>query len=640
MGGPGPALRLPPPLLKPSLVNLLSAENLAKSYGERELFSGLSFGINQGQKVALIARNGTGKSTLLNILAGKDAPDTGQVTYRKGLRVAYLEQEPLLDPALTVGETLYASANELVRIVGRYEAALQKPEDASGYQRAFEAMERAGAWDLETRFNQILSRLQLNDPEALVRTLSGGQRRRLALAHCLIEEPELLLLDEPTNHLDLEMIEWLEAYFAGRPISLLMVTHDRYFLDRVCNQILELEAGNLSTFPGGYEDYLREKEAREAVAATTAHKTKALYKKELEWMRRQPKARTTKSKSRIEDFEALKQKALQRRQEREMELEINMERLGTKVVELHRVAKRYGERTLFEGFTYSFQRGERVGLIGPNGSGKTTLLDMVAGRVQPDAGKVVHGETLKMGYYTQAGLTADPGMKVIDAVREFGDYIPLKKGRQLSAQQLLERFLFDRSAQYDYIEKLSGGERKRLFLCTVLIQNPNFLILDEPTNDLDIMTLSVLEDFLLDFPGTLLIVSHDRYFMDKITDHLFVFDGQGGIRDFPGNYTDFRMYGPDESTSVSPSVPAPETRQAKSPASRGKRNYAQQREYETLEGEIARLEVRKTDLESALANPDQAGEQLDQTARELAGLLAELEGKTERWFELAAVEEE
>ena len=624
-------------------MNLLSAENLSKSYGERQLFSGLTFGINQGQKVALIARNGTGKSTLLNILAGKDAPDSGQVTCRKGLRVAYLEQEPLLDASLTVGETLYASENELVRIVGRYEAALQRPEDTAGYQRAFEAMERAGAWDLETRFNQILSRLQLNNPQALVGTLSGGQRRRLALAHCLIEEPELLLLDEPTNHLDLDMIEWLEAYFAIQPVSLLMVTHDRYFLDRVCNQILELEGGILSTYQGGYQDYLREKEAREAVAATTAHKTRALYRKELEWMRRQPKARTTKSRARIEDFEQLKKKALQRRQEREMELEINMERLGTKVVELHRVAKRYGDRTLFEGFSYTFQRGERVGLVGPNGSGKTTFLDLVAGTLQPDTGKVVHGETLKMGYYTQAGMSADPGMKVIDAVREFGDYIPLKKGRQLSAQQLLERFLFDRSAQYDYIEKLSGGERKRLFLCTVLIQNPNFLILDEPTNDLDIITLSVLEDFLLDFPGTLLIVSHDRYFMDKITDHLFVFDGQGGIRDFPGNYTDFRRYGlPEDPGTATGTTPAPATPapQEKTGGRKGKRTYAQQREFEALEAEIARLEGRKAELESALADPALPGELLDQHARELAGLLAGLEEKTGRWFDLAAIGED
>jgi len=624
-------------------VNLLSAENLSKSYGERQLFSGLTFGINQGQKVALIARNGTGKSTLLNILAGKDFPDSGLVTYRKGLRVAYLEQEPLLDASLTVGETLYASENELVRIVGQYEAALQRPEDTAGYQRAFEAMERARAWDLETRFNQILSRLQLNDPRAPVGTLSGGQRRRLALAHCLIEEPELLLLDEPTNHLDLEMIEWLEDYFASQPVSLLMVTHDRYFLDRVCNQILELDNGALYTYQGGYEAYLQEKEGREAVTATTARKTQALYKKELEWMRRQPKARTTKSRSRIEDFEQLKKKALQRRQEREMELEINMERLGSKVVELHRVAKRYGDRTLFEGFSYSFQRGERVGLVGPNGSGKTTFLDLVAGLTLPDAGKVVQGETLKIGYYTQAGMSADPGMKVIDAVREFGDYIPLKKGRQLSAQQLLERFLFDRSAQYDYIEKLSGGERKRLFLCTVLIQNPNFLILDEPTNDLDIITLSVLEDFLLDFPGTLLIVSHDRYFMDKITDHLFIFDGRGGIRDFPGNYTDFRRYGLTEEAGAG-TAPAraasPAPPQEKSGARRGKRSYAQQREFETLETEIARLESRKAELEAGLADPGLPGEQLDRVARELASLLAELEGKTERWFELAAIEED
>lgn len=625
-------------------MNLLSVENLSKSYGERSLFENLNFGINQGQKVALIARNGTGKSTLLNILSKKDAPDSGKVVFRKGLRVAYLEQEPHLNPNLSVAETLYASENEMVQIVGRYEAALLSPENETAYQRAFEAMERAGAWDLEARFNQILSRLKLTDPKALVSTLSGGQRRRLALAHCLIEEPELLILDEPTNHLDLDMIEWLESYFESQPVSLLMVTHDRYFLDRVCNQILELEQGELNTYAGGYEAYLQQKDAREAVDAVTNRKTQALFKKELEWMRKQPKARTTKSKSRIEDFETLKKKALQRREDREMELEINMERLGSKVVELHKVAKHYGDKNLFEGFSYSFQRGERIGIVGPNGSGKTTLLQLVADQITPDSGKVVHGETLKIGYYTQSGLQADPGMKVIDAIREFGDYIPLKKGRQLSAQQLLERFLFDRSSQYDYIEKLSGGERKRLFLCTILIQNPNFLILDEPTNDLDIITLSVLEDFLMDFPGSLLLVSHDRYFMDKITDHLFVFDGKGGIRDFPGNYSDFRQFGFAVSESDIPEQ-HPQTQTKNTPPtsgnrSKGKRTYTQQREYDTLESEIAALEGSRSALESKIANPELSGDLINKYAIELAGLIRELESKTERWFELAAIEEE
>ncbi|WP_420593095.1 ABC-F family ATP-binding cassette domain-containing protein [Robiginitalea biformata] len=625
-------------------MNLLSAENLAKSYGERTLFSGLTFGVNQGQKVALIARNGTGKTTLLDILAGKDSPDSGSVTYRKNLRRAYLEQHPDLNPDLTVAQTLFDTGNETVRILARYEEALEHPEDTRGYQRAFEAMERANAWDLETRFSQILSRLRLHDQKQRVSSLSGGQRRRLALAHALIEEPELLILDEPTNHLDLDMIEWLEEYFANRPVSLLMVTHDRYFLDRVCTDILELEGGELHHYPGNYQDFLREKEAREQIASTTAKKTRSLYKQELEWMRRQPKARTTKSKSRIEDFEELKKEALSRRKEREMELEINMERLGTKVVELHNISKSYDGRELFSGFTYHFKRGERIGLIGPNGSGKTTFLDLVTGNLESDTGKVVHGETLQFGYYTQHGLEASPGKKVIDAVREFGDYIPLKKGRQLSAQQLLERFLFDRKAQYDYIEKLSGGERKRLFLCTVLIQNPNFLILDEPTNDLDIVTLNVLEEFLLDFPGTLLIVSHDRYFMDKVTDHLFVFDGQGGIRDFPGNYSDYRLQ-----AEVPSGAPAPEVSDAatsvtrdtpaNSGARKGKRNYNQEREYRQLETEIGKLEARKREIETGFSDPSLPGEEMDRLSRELSDLLQELEEKTARWFELAAIEE-
>ena len=621
-------------------MNLLSAENLSKAYGERSLFSGLSFGIQQGQKVALIARNGSGKSTLLHILAGKDLPDDGQVTCRKGLKLAYLEQHPHLDPELTVAETLYATDNHLVRTLAAYEEALDHPEDTRAYQMAFDAMERNAAWDLETRFTQILTRLQLTDKQARVRDLSGGERRRLALAHALIEQPELLILDEPTNHLDLEMIEWLEAYFEAQPISLLMVTHDRYFLDRVCNEILELEHGKLYSYKGGYLRYLEDKDSREAVAAATAQKTKSLYKRELEWIRRQPRARTTKSKARISDFAALKKKALAKQEQRQLELEINMERLGTKVVEMHHVGKSFAEKTLFKDFSYNFGRGERIGLIGPNGSGKTTFLNLVAGLAEPDTGKVVRGDTLRIGYYTQLADPPDPGQRVIDVLREFGDYIPLKKGRQLSAEQLLERFLFDRKAQYDYVEKLSGGERKRLLLCTVLIGNPNFLILDEPTNDLDIATLGVLEDFLLDFPGTLLIVSHDRYFMDRITDHLFVFDGLGGIRDFPGNYSDFRLYD-EASTSEETAIEAkaPSESQVKTGARKSKRNYAQQREFEGLESEISRLEARKTALEKTLADPQTDGERMDAISRELAEVLSELEEKTGRWFELAAIEE-
>ena len=623
-------------------MNLLSAENLSKAYGERILFSGLTFGINQGQRIGLVARNGTGKSTLLDILAGKHPADGGQVTVRKGLKVGYLEQEPGLDPELTVSQTLYASDNEVVQVIARYERALTRPEDQNSYHQAFEAMERAEAWDLETRFRQILSRLDLHDPEARVGELSGGQRRRIALAHVLIDAPDLLILDEPTNHLDLEMIEWLEEYFRQHTDTLLMVTHDRYFLDRVCNQIIELDGETLSSFKGNYAYYVREKEAREALEQVNASKVQSLYRKELAWMRKQPKARTSKSKARIGDFQVLKEKALQRRKEHEVELEINMERLGTKVLELHHVSKGFGDGFLFRDFSYHFKRGERIGVVGRNGSGKSTFLEVVCGQLAPDAGKVVHGETLKIGYYTQQGLMASPGKRVIEAIREFGDYIPLKKGRQLSAQQLLERFLFDRKQQYDFVDKLSGGEKKRLMLCTVLIGNPNFLILDEPTNDLDIITLNVLENFLLDYPGTLLIVSHDRYFMDKVTDHLFVLDGQGNILDFPGNYSDLRAYQKALKGDVAAKAPneADPGSEKATRARKGQLTYSQQRELRSLEADIAGLEARKTELEALFTDPDLPGEELNELSRELSKLVSDLEEKTGRWFELAAIEEE
>lgn len=621
-------------------MNLLSAENLSKSFGERILFSDLTFGINQGQKIALVARNGTGKSTLLDILAGKHRADTGEVTTRKGIKIGYLEQDPYLDPELTVYQTLFASENSLVQIIAEYEKALEHPENEKAYQRAFEAMEQADAWDLETRYKQILSKLGLDNTGVRVANLSGGQCRRLALAHILLDTPDVLILDEPTNHLDLEMIEWLEEYFRTHVSTLFMVTHDRYFLDRVCNHILELEDGILHNYKGNYAYYLQEKESREALEAVNQQKTKALFKKELQWMRRQPKARTTKSKARIADFDEIKHRASQRRKVHEVELEIQIERLGTKVLELHHISKQFGSRVLFEDFSYNFKRGERVGLVGANGSGKSTFLEIICGNLSPDTGKVVHGETLKMGYYTQEGLQVQPGQRVIDVIREFGDYIPLKKGRELSAQQLLERFLFDRKQQYDYTEKLSGGERKRLFLCTVLIQNPNFLILDEPTNDLDIITLNVLENFLLDYPGTLLIVSHDRYFMDKITDHLFLFDGAGTITDFPGNYSDLREFqqNPDPEKKPLPEISKEESPKKKQGSRKGKLSYTEQRELRNLEKEISRLEKRKGELEKQLMNPELPGEELDEISREFASLTGELDKKTERWFELSAME--
>ena len=523
-------------------MNLMTVENIAKSYGELVLFSNISFGINKGQKIALVAKNGSGKTSILNIISGKDVSETGKVTVRKGLKIAFLEQDPHIDPNWTVEESVLSSENPILKIIAAYENALQNPDAPEKYQNAFEAMERNNAWDFETQYKQILFKLHLSDLKMKVGALSGGQKKRLALANALLNKPDLLILDEPTNHLDLDMIEWLEAYFTKENLTLFMVTHDRYFLERVCNGILELDNRQLYSYHGNYSYYLREKEARQVREAVEQHKNKILFKKELDWMRRQPKARTTKSKSRIDDFQEIKQKAKKRGEAQEGKWEYNREGWANKNIELNNVSKSFGDRVILDKFSYNFIKGERLGIIGQNGTGKSTFLNILTQNENLDTGKLVVGETVTFGYYTQSGISIKEGQKVIEVIREFGDYIPLKKGKQISAQQLLERFLFDRKKQYDYVEKLSGGERKRLYLCTILIQNPNFLILDEPTNDLDIVTLNVLENFLLDFPGCLVIVSHDRYFMDKIVDHLFIFEGDGTIEDFPGNYSDYRVY--------------------------------------------------------------------------------------------------
>ena len=626
-------------------MNLLSVENIAKSYGELVLFENISFGVNKDQKIALIAKNGDGKTSILNILSGKDVPDSGLVNYRKGVRVSFLEQEPDLNPDLTVEETIFASDNEVLKIILAYEKALENPEDEDAYQKAFEAMDRFDAWDFETQYKQILFKLKLEDIHANVGLLSGGQKKRLALANALINRPDLLILDEPTNHLDLEMIEWLEQYFAKENLTLFMVTHDRYFLERVCNEIIELDGGKLYPYKGNYSYYLEKKDARIEQEAIEQHKSKLLFQKELTWMRRQPKARTTKSKSRIDDFKDIKEKAHQRRKEHKVQLEINMERVGSKILELHKISKSYPDKPILDQFEYTFTKGERVGIIGKNGTGKSTFLNILSGMDQPDSGKVIVGDTIKFGYYTQEGISIKKGQKVIDVIREFGDYIPLKKGKQISAQQLLERFLFDRKKQYDFVEKLSGGERKRLYLCTVLIQNPNFLILDEPTNDLDIVTLNVLENFLLDFPGCLLVVSHDRYFMDKIVDHLFVFRGDAVIEDFPGNYSDYRAY--EDSAVI-------ENRAAKSKAQENnstknswktedksvKLSYLEQKEYKSLEKEIQKLEEKKGKIQLKFTAGNLSGDVIAALSIELKEVLNAIEAKTERWFELSALFEE
>ncbi|MGV3460136.1 MAG: ABC-F family ATP-binding cassette domain-containing protein [Flavobacterium sp.] len=619
-------------------MNYLSVENISKSYGERTLFENLSFGINKDQKIAFVAKNGTGKTSILKIITGEDTPDTGQIVIRKEIKMAFLSQEPNLNPELTIEESIFASDNDILKVIEQYEKALENPEDEEAYQKAFEGMDAHNAWDFETQYKQILSKLKLDDLKVKVGSMSGGQKKRLSLAIILINKPDLLILDEPTNHLDLEMIEWLENYFAKENITLFMVTHDRFFLERVCNEIIELENGKLYQYKGNYSYYLAKKEERIAAENASIDKAQNLFVKELAWMRRQPKARTTKSKSRQDDFYVIQEKANSRRKEHTVELEINMERMGSKVVELHNISKEFKDKKILENFSYNFKRGERIGIIGKNGTGKSTFLNILTQTIPPDGGKVVIGDTIKLGYYTQSGINPKEGQKVIDVIKEFGEYIPLAKGRTISAAQLLERFLFDRKKQYDYVEKLSGGELKRLYLCTVLIQNPNFLILDEPTNDLDIVTLNVLEAFLLDYPGCLVVVSHDRYFMDKIVDHLFIFRGQGEIEDFPGNYSDFRIYEDSAEPTKQELKPVGENskKQWKQDNIKPGLTFNEQKEFQKVEKEIKDLEAEKVAIEKLFSDGGIADADIAKKADELQMVLTKIEEKTERWFELSA----
>ena len=613
-------------------MNFLSVEQVSKAFGERVLFEDLSFGINKDQKIAFVAKNGTGKTTLLDIIAGKEQADSGQVIQRKGLKISYLSQKENFDSNWTIEQAILHADNPILKIIANYEKAIENPENEEAYQDAFDQMERHNAWDFETQYKQILSRLKLDRLDAIIGNLSGGQRKRLALAICLLKKPDLLILDEPTNHLDLEMIEWLEQFFAKEQITLFMVTHDRYFLERVCNEIIELDQGVLHRYKGNYSYFLQKKEERLMIEQVTQDKAKNLFKKELEWMRRQPKARTTKSKSRIDDFKIIKKAAHNRRKDHKVQLAINPERLGSKIVEFHKVSKAFGELTVLESFDYVFKKGERIGIIGKNGTGKSSFLNVLTKNLEPDSGKVVIGETVKFGYYTQAGIEVKTGQKVIDVIREFGEYIPLEKGNKISAAQLLERFLFDRKKQHDFVEKLSGGEQKRLYLCAVLIQNPNFLILDEPTNDLDIVTLNVLESFLLDFPGNLIVVSHDRYFMDKIVDSLFVFNGNGELVNFPGNYTDYRVY---ESSQVKEAKTASSKPIAKKSTQIKGLSYKEKQEFNSLESEIEALETKKKEYEEAFLHGTFSGEQINEASIALQKIVEEIEEKEMRWLELS-----
>ena len=615
-------------------MNYLSVQYLGKSYGIQTLFKSLNFGIDQGQKVALVARNGTGKTTILRALAGVEPADTGEIVYRKGIQIAFLQQESDFGNAKTVFEAIYESENPMLLAIREYEAALLNPDEAAVFQKAFDKMDQMEAWDYEVKVKTILSKLKLDDLNQEVAVLSGGQRKRLSLAKILIEQPDFLILDEPTNHLDLEMIEWLQDYLSKEQVTLLMVTHDRYFLDAICNEILELEEGDLFRYKGNYTYYLEKKEERQAVLQTNIDKAKNLFSKELEWMRRQPKARGTKSKARIDSFYEVKKVAKQRIKNEKVQLEVKMTRLGSKILELHKVSKAYGDLNILDQFTYTFKKRDRIGIVGKNGVGKTTVLNMLTGAESIDAGKIVVGDTVVIGYYTQRGMKMDEGKRVIEIVRDIAEYIPLAGGRKMTAAQLLERFLFSKDAQWKHVSVLSGGEKKRLYLLTILMKNPNFLILDEPTNDLDLITLKVLEDFLDEFEGCMITVSHDRYFMDRLVDHLFVFEGDGKVRDFPGNYTDYRQ---NRETELKPKKQdhkeKPKVKDSES--EKRKLTYNEKKEYDTIESEIEALEQEKVIIGGRFNDSDLDVEKMKELGIRLKAIDKEIAEKTDRWMELA-----
>ena len=615
-------------------MNYLSVQDLAKSYGVQTLFKGLNFGIDQGQKVALVARNGTGKTTILRSLAGVGPADTGLVVFRKGIRFAFLQQESHFGNAKTVSQAIFESKNPLLSAIQEYEEALLNPENADAFQKAFDKMDQLEAWDYEVKVKTILSKLKLDELTQEISVLSGGQKKRLSLAKILIEQPDFLILDEPTNHLDLSMIEWLQEFLTKENVTLFMVTHDRYFLDAICNEILELEEGDLFRYKGNYTYYLEKKQERQAVMQTNIDKAKNLYTKELEWMRRQPKARGTKSKARIESFYDVEKSAKKRIKNDKVQLEVQMTRLGSKILELHKVSKSYGDLKILDQFTYTFKKRDRIGIVGKNGVGKTTVLNMLTGTETIDAGKIVTGDTVVIGYYTQSGIKMDEGKRVIEIVRDIAEYIPLAGGRKLTAAQMLERFLFTKDAQWKHVSVLSGGEKKRLYLLTILMKNPNFLILDEPTNDLDLITLKVLEDFLDEFEGCMITVSHDRYFMDRLVDHLFVFEGEGQVKDFPGNYTDYREnVAADGKLKIDkPKLKDPVKDRA---SEKRKLTYNEKKEYDTIESVIDLLEQEKVAIGAQFNDTGLDAGKIKELGVRLKEIDEEIAFKTNRWMELA-----
>lgn len=633
------------------MVNYLRAENINKRYGDRILFENLTLTIEKGDKIALIAKNGTGKTNLLNIIAGVDTSDgEGKVITDKNIQVAYLPQEPYLDPTLNVWDALFNSNNELLKAVAEYEEVMRISEtnhDEATMQKlqyAMEKMDALNAWDYESRIKLILTKLSITRYDQPVPMLSGGQRKRLALARILIQTPDLIIMDEPTNHLDVEMIEWLEGYLKSADVTLFLVTHDRYFLDAVCNEIIELENNQLYTYKGNYAYFMEKKEERIFKEGREIDKARNLFRKELEWMRKQPRARGTKQKARIDAFYETKEKASQKIENNKVELDMKMQRLGGKIIELHNVNKSYPGLKIIDNFSYMFRPGERVGIIGKNGVGKSTFLNTLMELDTPDSGHISKGDTVVYGYYSQKGLEIKEDKRVLDVVKDIAEVIELGRGEQVTATQLCKRFLFDDKMQHTFVSKLSGGERRRLFLLTVLIKNPNFLVLDEPTNDLDIQTLNVLEDFLESYKGCLVIVTHDRYFMDKLVEHLFIFEGEGKIRDFNGNYQDYLDEQEEKRNAAKIAQQAPKTHKVEAPSAateavkapaKRKLSFKEQHELDTLNKEIPDLEAQKQALSAKLSAGSNNHEELMQWSRAVEEINAQLDEKGMRWLELS-----
>ena len=618
-------------------MNFLSVESVTKSYGDRVLFSDVSFGIDQGQKVAIVAKNGAGKTTLLNCLMGKESTDSGNIVFRNDVQVAFMEQAESLPLNKTIYEVIYDHANPKLRLIKRYNDALEK-NDEKALSNLFQELTDLDAWDLESQVKQFLSVFKLEDVQQEIASLSGGQKKRITLIKVLLSDADFLLLDEPTNHLDLDMIEWLESYLSNSKSTLLMVTHDRYFLEVVCDTILELANETLYKYKGNFSYYLEKKAEREEQLQSTVEKARNTFRKELDWIRRQPKARGTKQKARIDSFHEVKKVAATNLSESELDLPVKMERLGSKIVEFHKVSKAFDSKKILTSFSYNVQRKERLGIVGKNGTGKTTFLKMMMGETPIDSGKIVIGDTVVFGHFSQELKEVDPDYKVIDVVKEVAEYIPLEKGKQLSAAQLLERFLFPRSMHYNFVRKLSGGERRRLKLLRVLMSNPNYLILDEPTNDLDIFAMAVLEEYLRGFQGCLIVVSHDRYFMDKMVDHLFVFESEGVIVDIIGNYTTYRK---NQKSTTKTKSKAQVAQKDQSPEvqfkakEKVKLSFKEKLEYETLEKDIEKLESDKREMTESLSQGDLQGAAVLELGERLAEVVELIELKTNRWLELS-----